>query len=182
MSRIFHLKTENPIALNPESAYYIGLMEQLWAPWRIEYIQKSTEGGCILCQKPRENTDEANFILYRGQHNFIILNAFPYNPGHLMVAPYRHIANLQDLTDAEVKEHFDIIKKGLELLKEAMKPAGFNIGLNVGKVAGAGIAEHLHTHIVPRWEGDTNFMPVLSDTRVIPEALTATYQKLRAKL
>jgi len=99
-----------------------------------------------------------------------------------MVAPYRHTANLQDLTDEEAKEHFDIIKKGLGLLKEVMKPTGFNIGLNVGKIAGAGIAEHLHTHIVPRWQGDTNFMPVLSDTKVMPEALTATYQKLRAKL
>jgi len=99
-----------------------------------------------------------------------------------MVAPYRHIANLQDLRDEEAKEHFDIIKKGLELLKEVMEPAGFNIGLNMGKVAGAGIAEHIHTHIVPRWQGDTNFMPVLSDTKVMPEALTATYQKLRAKL
>jgi len=99
-----------------------------------------------------------------------------------MVAPYRHIANLQDLTDKEAKEYFDIIKKSLELLKEVMKPTGFNIGLNVGKVAGAGIAEHLHTHIVPRWQGDINFMPVLSDTKVISEALSATYQKLIAKL
>jgi ATP adenylyltransferase len=99
-----------------------------------------------------------------------------------MIAPYRHIANLQDLTDEEAKEHFDIIKKGLELLREVMKPTGFNIGLNMGKVAGAGIAEHLHTHIVPRWQGDTNFMPVLSDTKVVSEAVSATYQKLRAKL
>jgi ATP adenylyltransferase len=142
----------------------------------------AAESGCILCQKPRENSDEANFILYRGQHSFIIMNAFPYNPGHLMVAPYRHIANLQDLRNEEAMELFDIIKKGLGLLKDVMKPAGFNIGLNVGKVAGAGIAEHLHTHIVPRWQGDTNFMPVLSDTKVISEAVGATYQKLRAKL
>jgi ATP adenylyltransferase len=99
-----------------------------------------------------------------------------------MVAPYRHIANLSDLRDEEAKEHFDIVKKSLELLKEAMEPAGFNIGLNVGKVAGAGIAEHLHTHIVPRWQGDTNFMPVLSDTKVISEAVSDTYEKLRAKL
>jgi ATP adenylyltransferase len=99
-----------------------------------------------------------------------------------MDAPYRHIANLQDLTDKEAKEHFDIIKKGLELLKEVMKPTGFNIGLNVGKVAGAGIAEHLHTHIVPRWQGDTNFMPVLADTKVVSEAVSGTYKKLRAKL
>jgi ATP adenylyltransferase len=112
----------------------------------------------------------------------MILNAFPYNPGHLMVSPYRHIANLQDLSDAEAKEHLDIIKKGLGLLKEVMEPTGFNIGLNVGRVAGAGIAEHLHTHIVSRWQGDTNFMQVLSDTKVIPEALAATYRKLKARL
>ena len=99
-----------------------------------------------------------------------------------MVAPYRHIANLQDLTAEEAKELFDIIKKGLELLREVLKPTGFNIGLNVGKVAGAGIAEHLHTHIVPRWQGDTNFMPVLADTKVVSEAVSGTYKKLRAKL
>ena len=176
------METENPIALRPESAYYICLMEYLWAPWRMEYIQRAPDSNCILCQKPRESNDEANFILYRGKHSFIILNAFPYNPGHLMVAPYRHIANLQDLADEEANELFDIIKKGLELLKEAMEPMGFNVGLNLGKAAGAGIAEHIHTHIVPRWQGDTNFMPVLSDTKVLSEALLSTYRKLKAKL
>jgi ATP adenylyltransferase len=142
----------------------------------------AAESGCVLCQKPKENKDEANFILHRGQYNFIILNAFPYNPGHLMVAPYRHIANLEDLTDEETKELFDVIKKGLGLLREVMRPAGFNIGLNVGKVAGAGIAGHVHAHIVPRWQGDTNFMTVLSDTKVISEAVSGTYKKLKAKL
>jgi len=160
----------------------MGLMEYLWAPWRVEYIERATEGGCILCEKPREDNDEPNLILYRGQHNFIMLNAFPYNPGHLMVAPYRHTANLQDLTDEEAKEHFEFIKKSVALLKEVMNPSGFNIGLNLGRVAGAGIADHIHTHIVPRWQGDTNFMPILSDTKVTSEALAATYQKLRAKL
>jgi ATP adenylyltransferase len=154
-------------------------MEQIWAPWRIEYIQRAKEGGCILCQKPKENNDEANFILYRGQHNFIILNGFPYNPGHLMIAPYRHIANLEDLSFEEVMEHFDIVKKGLEILKATLKPAGFNIGLNLGRVAGAGIEDHIHTHIVPRWQGDTNFMPVLSDTKIISEGLASTYKKLK---
>ncbi len=157
-------------------------MERIWAPWRIEYIEKPKKGGCILCQKPRENNDEANFILYRGQSNFIILNAFPYNPGHLMVVPYRHITNLQDLTDDEAKEHLDVVKRAVRLLTEVLKPAGFNIGLNIGKIAGAGIKHHLHTHIVPRWQGDVNFMPVLSDTRVISEALAATYKKLKARL
>jgi len=99
-----------------------------------------------------------------------------------MIAPYRHIASLQDLTDEEAKEHFDVVKKGLELLEEVMNPTGFNIGLNMGKVAGAGIAEHMHTHIVPRWQGDTNFMPVLSDTKVVSEAVSSTYSKLKAKL
>jgi ATP adenylyltransferase len=157
-------------------------MEHIWAPWRIEYIEKPKEDICILCQKPGENNDESNLILFRGQSNFVLLNAFPYNPGHLMVAPYRHIASLQDLTDDEIKEHLDIVKKSLALLEEALKPAGFNIGLNIGKVAGAGIEGHLHTHIVPRWQGDANFMPVLSNTRVISEALASTYKKLKARL
>ncbi|TET40675.1 MAG: HIT domain-containing protein [Dehalococcoidia bacterium] len=157
-------------------------MQQLWAPWRIEYIERASEEGCILCQKPRENEDEANLILYRGQANFIILNAFPYNPGHLMIAPYRHTANLQDLTNDEVKEHFDIVRKSIEVLTKTLKPAGFNVGLNIGKVAGAGIEEHLHTHVVPRWQGDANFMPVLSNTKVIPEALAATYRKLKSAI
>ena len=157
-------------------------MEQLWAPWRIEYIERPKEGECILCQKPRENNDESNLILFRGQDNFVLLNAFPYNPGHLMIAPYRHVASLQDLTEDEAKEHFNIVKKSLALLEEVLKPTGFNVGLNIGKVAGAGIEGHLHTHIVPRWQGDANFMPVLSNTRIISEALASTYKKLRAKL
>jgi len=157
-------------------------MEQLWAPWRMEYIQRAKESGCILCQKPGENNDQANLILYRGKNNFVILNAFPYNPGHLMIAPYRHIASLQDVTDDEAREHFNLVKKSLTVLKQVLKPDGFNVGLNVGKSAGAGIEEHLHTHIVPRWQGDTNFMPVLSDTRIISEALASTYRKLKASL
>jgi len=160
----------------------MGLMEHLWAPWRIEYLQRAAETGCILCQKPGEDKDEANLIVFRGQHTFIILNAFPYNPGHLMVAPYRHIADLQDFSVEEAGELFDLVKRSLALLREVMKPVGFNIGLNLGKAAGAGIDKHLHTHIVPRWDGDTNFMPVLSDTKVVSEALIGTYRKLKGKL
>lgn len=157
-------------------------MEHLWAPWRVDYIEKPKEQECILCQKPRQNSDESNLILFRGQDNFVLLNAFPYNPGHLMVAPFRHVARLQDLNEEEAREHFNIVKKSLALLEKVLQPAGFNVGLNMGKVAGAGIEGHLHTHIVPRWQGDANFMPVLSDTRVISEALTSTYKKLKAKL
>jgi ATP adenylyltransferase len=157
-------------------------MEYLWAPWRAEYIKRHEETGCILCQEPGEDNDEANLILFRGQDNFVMLNAFPYNPGHLLVAPYRHLPDLQDLTKKEAEEHFEIVKKAMGLLKEVMKPAGFNLGLNLGRVAGAGIAEHIHTHIVPRWRGDANFMPVTCGTKVMSEGLTDLYQKLRAKL
>lgn len=157
-------------------------MEQIWAPWRIEYILQAEKGSCFLCQKPKENNDEPNFILYRGETNFIILNSFPYNPGHLMVAPYRHIGHLDEMTDAESKEHFDMVKLSIKLLTEVTKPTGFNTGMNLGKVAGAGVDDHLHTHIVPRWQGDTNFMPVVSNTKVLPEALAATYKKLKKGL
>ena len=156
-------------------------MEQIWAPWRIKYIQMEKTEGCILCDKPRENNDALNYILYRGDKNFVMLNSYPYNPGHLMITPYRHIANLEELTDEERNEHFKIVSRSIKMLRQVFNPAGFNIGINVGRVAGAGIDDHFHTHIVPRWQGDTNFMPVISDIRVIPEALAETYEKLRGK-
>jgi ATP adenylyltransferase len=136
---------------------------------------------CILCEKPRQHKDVQNYILHRGEKNFIILNGYPYNPGHLMVAPYRHIASLEELTEEERREHFEIVSRSVQVLRQVFNPGGFNIGINLGKVAGAGIDDHLHTHIVPRWQGDTNFMPVLSEVKVLPEALADTYQKLRGK-
>ena len=156
-------------------------MEQIWAPWRIKYIQMEKPEGCILCEKPRQNNDTLNYILYRGDRNFVIMNSYPYNPGHLMIAPYRHVANLEELTDAELHEHFEMVSRSIRLLRRVFNPGGFNIGINIGEVAGAGIADHVHTHIVPRWQGDTNFMPVLSDVRVVPEALAETYEKLKDK-
>jgi len=154
-------------------------MEQIWAPWRIEYIQMKKPKGCILCEKPRQDNDAPNYILYRGSKNFIILNSYPYNPGHLMIAPYRHVASLEELTTEELHEHFEIVSRGVKLLRQVFNPGGFNIGINIGSVAGAGIEGHIHTHIVPRWQGDTNFMPVLSAIKIIPEALAETYKKLR---
>ena len=156
-------------------------MRQIWAPWRMEYIQMEKPQGCILCEKPAQNNDAANYILYRGDKNFIIMNIYPYNPGHLMIAPYRHVANLEELADEERHEHIDIVSRSIGVLRQVFDPAGFNLGTNIGKVAGAGIADHVHTHVVPRWQGDVNFMPVLADTRVIPEALAETYQKLKDK-
>jgi len=156
-------------------------MKQIWAPWRIKYIQMEKVEGCFLCEKPSQKSDTQNYILYRGEKNFVVLNSYPYNPGHLMVAPYRHVATLEELTKEELHEHFEIVSRSLKVLRGVFDPAGFNIGINMGKVAGAGLEKHVHTHIVPRWQGDTNFMPVLSDVRIVPEALAETYEKLKGK-
>ena len=156
-------------------------MKQIWAPWRIEYIQMEKPGECILCDKSEQRDDTANYILYRGDKNFVIMNAYPYNSGHLMIAPYRHVASLEKLTDEELGEHFGIVSRSVKVLKQVLKPDGFNIGINMGRIAGAGIDKHIHTHIVPRWQGDTNFMPVIADTKVINEALSETYKKLQGK-
>jgi ATP adenylyltransferase len=156
-------------------------MKYIWAPWRIEYVRSEKPKGCILCDKPKQNKDAENYILFRGKLNFIMLNAYPYNPGHLMVVPYRHLASLIQLTEEERNEHFALVSRGIEVLQQAFKPAGYNIGANLGKVAGAGIDDHFHSHIVPRWQGDTNVIPVLADTRIIPQALQDTYKILIGK-
>lgn len=157
-------------------------MEQIWAPWRIQYVEMEKPEGCILCQKPGEDNDAMNYILYRGEKNFVILNGYPYMPGHLMIAPYRHIASLEELTEGERCENFEIVSRSITLLRQTFNPDGFNIGINTGKAAGAGVEEHIHTHIVPRWHGDTNYMTVLSDVRVMPEALAETYKRLKEKM
>ena len=158
-------------------------MEQIWAPWRIKYIEVAKAGveGCFLCDKPKENKDAENYILYRGKQNFIILNSYPYNPGHLMVAPYRHLASPDDLAKDELHEHFETVSRAVEVLKKVFNPGGFNIGINLGRAAGAGVADHIHTHIVPRWVGDNNFMPVVGEVRVLPQALAETYDKLKSE-
>jgi ATP adenylyltransferase len=158
-------------------------MEHIWAPWRREFIlQGGTHTDCFLCQKPKEDRDEANYILYRGKLNYILLNAYPYNPAHLLVAPYRHVGDLTETGEEELKEHFELVKLSVRLLKHAVKPAAFNVGMNLGRIAGAGVDDHIHTHVVPRWQGDTNFMPVVSETRVLSEALSQTYTALSAGL
>ncbi|HDI46892.1 MAG TPA: HIT domain-containing protein [Candidatus Methanomethylia archaeon] len=158
-------------------------MRRLWAPWRMQYIEEAVKQaqGCIFCEKPRQNKDEENYILLRGKHCYIMLNAFPYNNGHLMIAPYRHITQIEELTDEEAKELFQQLKLSLQALKKAMNPDGFNIGVNIGRPAGAGF-DHLHVHVVPRWNGDTNFMPILAETKVISEHLANTYKKLKQHL
>ena len=157
-------------------------MDRIWAPWRIEYIRAEREEGCLFCRAAREDRDSENRILLRGTRNFVMLNAYPYNPGHLMVAPYRHVADLEQFTDEELLEHFDLVRKGSKALTEAYSPQGFNIGINLGRIAGAGVEDHVHTHVVPRWSGDVNFITVVSDLRVVPEALDATYAELSERM
>ena len=155
-------------------------MEQLWAPWRMQYIKKADAAeGCIFCNFPAEQKDDDNLIVLRGERTFIILNTFPYSNGHLMISPYRHTANLDDLEDADLLEMMTMTRRAVSLLKEAFHPDGFNVGVNMGRVAGAGIADHIHIHVVPRWSGDTNFMAVVGDVRVIPESLAAVYEALK---
>lgn len=155
-------------------------MNHLFATWRMDYIKAPKHEGCIFCDFPKENRDPERYILHRGKTCFVILNLYPYNPGHLMVVPFRHTNLYESLTD---EEHLDMNRTAahaLSVLKRTMEPDGFNTGINLGKCAGAGVDGHLHLHIVPRWNGDNNFMPVLTDTRVVPEALDATWQKLKA--
>jgi ATP adenylyltransferase len=156
-------------------------MKKIWAPWRMEYIEMERLKGCIFCERPGQNRDALNYILYRGDKNFVIMNSYPYNPAHLMVAPYRHIGNLEELADEELHEHFALVSRSIQVVKQVFNPHGFNIGINLGKIAGAGIVDHFHTHIVPRWSGDTNFMPVIAEIKVIPQALAETYNKLKDK-
>jgi ATP adenylyltransferase len=158
--------------------------ERLWAPWRMAYIDSAKDepsdgDECFLCAKPREGDDERALILARARHAYVVLNAYPYNPGHVLVAPYRHVGELEELTDDELLDSSHLLQATVRVLKEAMQPHGFNAGLNLGRVAGAGVPGHVHWHVVPRWNGDTSFMPVLGDVRVLPESLDQTYAKLR---
>lgn len=155
------------------------MMQILWAPWRLKYIKAPKEKGCFLCRYIKSKNDRKNLILFRGKTAFIILNRYPYNSGHLMVAPNKHSADFSQLTDEEQLELIKLTGKAIALLKKSLNPMGFNIGVNLGKVAGAGLEDHLHFHIVPRWNGDTNFMPATSGTKVMPQLLEDTYKILK---
>ena len=155
-------------------------MQTLWAPWRLSYILSEKEQECFFCQKLQENADDRkNFVLYRGTYAFAMLNIYPYNNGHLMIAPYAHVSHLSVLDDSRIAELFLVTRRCEQVLGEAFHPEGFNVGINLGKAAGAGLEEHLHVHIVPRWNGDTNYMTAISNTRVIPQGLNETYDMLQ---
>jgi ATP adenylyltransferase len=153
-------------------------VEQLWAPWRLEYIKGADElPGCIFC-RALEGEDEETLIVYRGERAFVLLNKFPYVSGHLMVAPVRHVGEYGELDDEEAVEIHRLVQAGITALAEAYGPQGYNLGWNLGRVAGAGVLDHVHQHVVPRWAGDTNFMPVLADVKVLPEHLSESRRRL----
>jgi ATP adenylyltransferase len=155
---------------------------RIWAPWRLAYVKdasKDIEEDCIFCAKPAQDDDAANLIVHRGEHSFVILNLYPYTNGHLMVAPYEHCGRLQDLSTETTAEMMSLAQRAMGRLEEVYDPQGYNVGFNQGRVAGAGVEHHIHLHVVPRWGGDTNFMPVIADTRVMPQTLEQSYEALK---
>ena len=152
--------------------------QRLWAPWRLDFIRDAKPDGCVFCAKPALADDESALIVHRGERCFVILNAYPYNNGHLMVSPFKHVASIEQLDEGELLELMTLVQRGIGALREVYAPEGFNIGVNQGAAAGAGIADHLHLHVVPRWGGDTNFMPVIGSTRVLPQALAESWREL----
>jgi len=159
---------------------------RIWAPWRLKYVKdasKDVEEECIFCTFPGEDagSDEANLIVHRGERCFVILNKFPYTNGHLMVAPFEHVASLPDVESETVAEMMGLAQQAMRILESTYSPHGYNVGINQGRVAGAGVEHHIHMHVVPRWGGDTNFMPVLADTRVMPQTLEQSYEALAGR-
>jgi len=152
--------------------------QRLWAPWRLEYIEGDKPEGCIFCSLPQSGDDKAAHIVHRGERCFVILNRFPYNNGHLMVAPYAHAPALGELDDETLLELMQLTRTSIKALTSVYGPEGFNVGINVGKVAGAGVEGHIHQHVVPRWGADTNFMPVIASTRVLPQSLEDSWRAL----
>jgi ATP adenylyltransferase len=154
--------------------------ERLWAPWRMPYIKGPKSGECVFCSKPAWEDDESAGIVHRGEHSFVMLNAFPYTNGHLMISPYLHTRTIEDLDQPTLLELMTLSQRSLAALRSAYRPEGFNVGLNLGKVAGAGFDDHVHLHVVPRWGADSNFMPVIGNARVLPELLGESYRALKA--
>lgn len=156
-------------------------MDYLWSPWRFRYVSQPVEtGGCVFCEKSAADPshDRENLLLYRGRSNFILLNLFPYTTGHSMVIPYAHVASLEDVESAALAEMMELAQRLQGALRNCYHPEGYNLGMNLGKCAGAGVADHLHLHVLPRWTGDSSFVTTVGETRILPEDLLATYDKL----
>lgn len=157
-------------------------MQQMWTPWRMAYIRREKRPGCIFCEMLEAGDDRRQLILHRSELAFLVLNKYPYNNGHLMAVPYRHVDTLEALAAEEATNMLGLVALGIRALRRTAHPEGFNVGMNIGQIAGAGVIDHVHTHVVPRWGGDTNFMPVLADVRLIPQDLNETYAELKAQV
>jgi len=153
--------------------------EKLWAPWRAGFILSKKETGCIFCKRLKEKDSVKNLIVHRGKNAFVILNKYPYNAGHTMIVPMRHVGQIEKLKADEAAEFFELMQKAVAIIKKSLKPTSMNLGMNLGKASGAGVPGHLHMHIVPRWTGDTNFMPIIGQTKVVSVPLEPVYKKLR---
>jgi ATP adenylyltransferase len=156
-----------------------GIMKKIWAPWRSKFIYERKRAGCIFCQAQQAKNDKSHLVVERTRYAFSMLNLYPYNNGHIMVAPKSHKSNMEKLSQSEIADIMSLVNKTTKLLRQELQPAGFNIGINIGKISGAGYPGHVHIHIVPRWQGDTNFMPVFSGAKVISESLDELYMRLR---
>jgi ATP adenylyltransferase len=155
-------------------------MKHLWSPWRMAYIRNGSQyTGCVFCDRLKDEDSSANLIIHRGSHAFVILNRYPYTTGHMMIVPYQHVSTFEALDENTLSEIMQLTIQALRTLRKAYMPQGFNIGANIGEIAGAGVADHVHMHVLPRWTGDTNFMSTTAETRVLPEALEETYARLR---
>jgi ATP adenylyltransferase len=156
------------------------LMDHLWTPWRYAYVSSTEKtGGCVFCDAPKENDDAKTLIVHRGEYCFVILNAYPYTPGHVMIVPYAHLDELQKLPSAAATEMMALSQRMETVLRQLYRPDGINLGMNIGKAAGAGIAGHIHMHVLPRWVADANFVSVVGETRVLPEVLEVTWRRMR---
>ena len=154
-------------------------MDHLWSPWRYRYVTSAkSEESCLFCRIASESKDKENYVLLRAERNFVLLNRYPYTSGHVMIVPYAHVATLDEADPAALAEMMSLARRVETVLRAAYKPGGFNLGMNIGRSAGAGVADHIHMHVLPRWSGDVNFMTTVSETRVLPEDLDVTYQKL----
>jgi ATP adenylyltransferase len=160
------------------SRIYTSGVERLWTPWRKAFVEGGGDLTCFLCAKPAEEDDTQNYILYRAENVFVVLNRYPYNSGHLMVAPYAHTGDFAGLDASVATDLIHVTQRSVAILRRAYQPDAFNVGMNLGRTAGAGVPDHLHVHVVPRWNGDTNFMPVVGETKVMPESLDQTYDRL----
>jgi ATP adenylyltransferase len=157
-------------------------MDYLWTPWRSTYVKSDRSGDkCIFCIAAADSNDETNLVVYRARRNFVILNRYPYTSGHIMIAPYEHVARLMAADEATTQEMMFLVRRSEQFIEEAYRPDGLNLGMNLGKAAGAGIEQHIHMHVLPRWKNDANFMTTIAEARIVPETLDETYLKLREK-